>query len=184
MKNEKIKGFFSSRIAKGVIVATSALIIGLAVYLNYRWFYDPTGSIGFGDGNMENSNDGAGDVGGEVESENSYFVSTALDRQQARDEAIDVLMLLADSEEASEEVRAGAREKMAKIAGDIQNEANIETLVKAKGFSECVTVISDDSVSVIVQKEDLKAADTAQILTIVYETTGISPDKVSIINRV
>ena len=29
----------------------------------------------------------------------------------------------------------------------------------------------------------VKAADTAQILTIVYETTGISPDKVSIINK-
>ena len=31
--------------------------------------------------------------------------------------------------------------------------------------------------------EELTAADAAQILTIVYDTTGISPDKVSIINR-
>ena len=76
-----------------------------------------------------------------------------------------------------------AREQIAKIAADIQNEANIETLVKAKGFAECVTVISEDSVSVIVQKDELQAVDTAQILTIVYETTGISPDKVSIINK-
>ena len=183
MKNEKLKSFFSSRWAKGIIVASSALIIGLAVYLNYRWFYDPTSNIGFGGGNMDDTNQGAGDVSGEVEEENSYFVSTALDRQEARDEAIDVLMLLADSAEASEEVKAGAREQIAKIAADIQNEANIETLVKAKGFAECVTVISEDSVSVIVQKDELQAVDTAQILTIVYETTGISPDKVSIINK-
>ncbi|MBQ7355939.1 MAG: SpoIIIAH-like family protein [Clostridia bacterium] len=183
MKNEKLKGFFSSRMAKGIIVASSALIIGLAVYLNYRWFYDPTGSLGFGDNNMDDTNQGAENVGGEVEDENSYFTSTALDRQEARDEAIDVLMLLADNEEASEEVRADAREQIAKIAADIQNEANIETLVKAKGFAECVTVISEGAVSVVVQKDELKAADTAQILTIVYETTGISPDKVSIINK-
>ena len=169
--------------AKGIIVASSALIIGLAVYLNYRWFYDPTGSIGFGDNNMDDQNQGAENVGGEVEGENSYFTSTALDRQEARDEAIDVLMLLAGNEEASEEVRADAREQIARIAADIQNEANIETLVKAKGFSECVTVISEGAVSVVVQKDELKAADTAQILTIVYETTGISPDKVSIINK-
>ena len=182
MKHEKIKSFFSSRVAKGVIVASSALIIGLAVYLNYRWFYDPTGSLGFGDNNMDDQNQGAENVGGEVE-ENSYFTATALDRQEARDEAIDVLMLLAENTEAAEEVRADAREQIAKIAADIQNEANIETLVKAKGFAECVTVISEGAVSVIVQKDELKAADTAQILTIVYETTGISPDKVSIINK-
>jgi stage III sporulation protein AH len=66
---------------------------------------------------------------------------------------------------------------------DIQNEANIESLVKAKGFEECVAVISEDAVSVVVSAENLQAADAAQILTIVYETTGISPDKVSIINR-
>ena len=182
MKHEKIKSFFSSRVAKGVIVASSALIIGLAVYLNYRWFYDPTGSLGFGDNNMDDQNQGTENVGGEVE-ENSYFTATALDRQEARDEAIDVLMLLAENTEAAEEVRADAREQIAKIAADIQNEANIETLVKAKGFAECVTVISEGAVSVIVQKDELKAADTAQILTIVYETTGISPDKVSIINK-
>ena len=184
MKNEKIKRFFSTRWAKGVIVASSALIIGLAVYLNYRWFYDPTLSLGFGNNNMDDTNQGTENVGGEVEEENSYFTSTVLDRQEARDEAIDVLMLLADNEEASEEVRAEAREQISKIALDIQNESNIETLVKAKGFEECVAVISEGAVSVVVQKEELKAADTAQILTIVYETTGISPDKVSIINKI
>lgn len=182
MKNGKIKSFLQGRTVKGVIIASSALIIGLAVYLNYRWFYDPTLSLGFGDNNMEDQNQGAENVGGEVE-EGSYFTVAVLDRQEARDEAIDVLMLLADNEQASEEVRADAREQIARIAQDIQNEANIETLVKAKGFAECVTVISDGAVSVVVQKEDLKAVDTAQILTIVYETTGISPDKVSIINK-
>jgi stage III sporulation protein AH len=184
MKKEKLKSFFSSKGAKGIIIASSALIIGLAVYLNYRWFYDPTGSIGFGDNNMDDTNLGAEGVGGEVDDESSYFTATALDRQEARDEAIDVLMLLAENTEASEAVRAEAREQIAKIAADIQNEANIETLVKAKGFAECVTVISEGAVSVVVQKDELKAADTAQILTIVYETTGISPDKVSIINKV
>ena len=47
-----------------------------------------------------------------------------------------------------------------------------------------MAVISDGAVSVIVSAEALQAAETAQILTIVYETTGISPDKVSIINKV
>jgi hypothetical protein len=39
--NEKIKEFLSTKGAKSAIVASCALLIGLAVYLNYQWFYDP-----------------------------------------------------------------------------------------------------------------------------------------------
>ena len=76
-----------------------------------------------------------------------------------------------------------AAEKISQIAVDIQNEANIESLVKAKGFEECVAVIAEGSVSVVVKAESLQAKDAAQILTIVYETTGIAPENVSIINK-
>ena len=161
MKSEKIKSFFSSRLTRSAIVVCAVLLIGLAVYLNYKWFYDPIGSLGYGDNNMsDNSQDASTDAG--ADEENSYFTSTALNRKEAR---------------------AEASEKISKIAVDIQNEANIESLVKAKGFSECVAVISDDAVSVIVSAESLTAAEAAQILTIVYETTGITPSKISIINK-
>ena len=69
------------------------------------------------------------------------------------------------------------------IAVDIQNENNIETLVKAKGFTECVAIISENSVSVIVGAEELQAAEAAQILAIVYETTGVNPENISIISK-
>lgn len=184
MKNEKIKNFLSSGAAKSIIVASAALLIGLAVYLNYRWFYDPTGSLGYGDNNMDDNYSDTENAGGDAADEqNNYFTSTALDRKEARDEAIDVLKLVTENAEASEEARAAAAAEISQIAVDIQNEANIETLVKAKGFEECVAVISDNSVSVIVSADTLKASQTAQILTIVYETTGISPENVSIITK-
>ena len=184
MKNEKLKKFLTSPAAKSIAVASCALMIGLAVYLNYRWFYDPTSSIGFGDNNMENNYSDSSTAGGNASDvKNDYFTATALDRQEARDEAIDVLKLVCNSDEASEEAKAEATAKISQIAVDIQNEANIESLVKAKGFEECVAVISEGSVSVIVSAESLQASQTAQILTIVYETTGITPDKVSIINK-
>ena len=184
MKNEKIKKFLSSGTAKSIVIASAALLIGLAVYLNYRWFYDPTGSLGYGDSNMDDNYSDTENTGADAgEEEYNYFTSTALDRQEARDEAIDVLKLVTENAEASEEARAAAAAEISQIAVDIQNEANIETLVKAKGFDECVAVISDNSVSVIVSAETLKASQMAQILTVVYETTGISPENVSIINR-
>ncbi len=183
MTNEKIKEFLSTKGAKAAIVASCALLIGLAVYLNYRWFYDPSTALGYGDNNMENnfsdSQTAAGDEAGK-----NYFTATALNREEARDEALDVLKMVAEAAESSEEAKTEATAKISQIAVDIQNEANIESLVKAKGFEECVAVISEGSVSVIVKAESLKAAEAAQILTIVYETTGISPERVSIVNKV
>ena len=166
MKIEKIKKFFETKTARSLVILSAVLLIGLAVYLNYQWFYDPVGSIGYGDNNMENNVSGDASVGGEATGEENYFTSTVLNRQEAREAA-----------------RADAAERISQIAVDIQNEANIETLVKAKGFEECVAVISEGAVSVIVSAESLSASDTAKILSIVYETTGVSPSKVSIINK-
>lgn len=183
MKIEKIKNFFKTKTAKSIVVASAALLVGLAVYLNYRWFYDPVSNIGFGDNNMSDGFSDSAGTSGNANSANDYFSSTALERQQARDEALDVLKMVTESEEADEEAKAQAQAKISKIAVDIQNEANIETLVKAKGFDDCVAIISDNAVSVIVGAESLQVAEAAQILTIVYETTGINPENVSIINK-
>jgi stage III sporulation protein AH len=159
------------------------VMIGLAVYLNYRWFYDPVSSMGYGDNNMDDSYQDSTQTGSDVQDEVDYFTATALDRQESRDEAIDVLKMVAESADASAEAKAEAQSKISKIATDIQNEANIETLVKAKGFEECVAIISDDAVSVIVRADSLKANEAAQILAIVYDTTGIDPENVSIISK-
>ena len=182
MKNEKLQKIFSTKLTKSLAVFLVVILIGAAVYVNYRLFYDPVNSMGYGDGNMENQFGGSTQTGNNAEEEN-YFTATALNRQQSRDEAIDVLKLVSESNESSEEAKAEATAKISQIAVDIQNENNIETLVKAKGFEECVAIISENSVSVIVGAEELQAAEAAQILAIVYDTTGISPENVSIINK-
>jgi len=183
MKSEKAKKFFSSKSMKSTIVIVAVLLIGLAVYLNYRWFYDPIESLGYGDNNMDSNQSDSEPTDSEPTEKDDYFTATALSRTQARDEAIDVLKLVTEDEEASAEAKAEAAAKISKIAVDIQNETNIETLVKAKGFEECVAIIADDAVSVIVKAENLQANEAAQILAIVYETTGINPENISIINK-
>ena len=185
MQNEKLKNFFSSKAARSMVVIVAVLLIGLAVYLNYQWFYDPIGSMGYGDNNMEDSVDSSvnTDANENEGAENNYFTATALSRKQSRDEAIEVLMLVTENEEASEAAKAEAAAQISKIAVDMQNEANIENLVKAKGFEECIAIISDGAVSVIVGAESLQANEAAQIFAIAYETTGISPENISIVTK-
>ena len=91
MKFEKIKSFFKTRTAKSIVVASAALLIGLAIYLNYQWFYDPAGSLGYGDNNMDDNSSNNSSASNDSAGEQDYFTSTALDRQEARDEALDVI---------------------------------------------------------------------------------------------
>ncbi|MBR2296973.1 MAG: SpoIIIAH-like family protein, partial [Clostridia bacterium] len=66
---------------------------------------------------------------------------------------------------------------------DIDSESKIETLVRAKGFEECIAVISDDTATVIVKTDGLVASEVAQINEIVYEQSGILPTGLKIIEK-
>jgi stage III sporulation protein AH len=65
----------------------------------------------------------------------------------------------------------------------MENETNIETLIVAKGFEECVAVISGDSASVVVRSDGLAAAQISQINEIVFQQSGILPVNITIIER-
>lgn len=106
-----------------------------------------------------------------------------LSRTQARDEAIEVLNGVINSESAVAEVKNEAQAEINKIAKDVENEANIETLVKSKGFEACVAVISGDSANIIVKSDGITPAQISQISEIVYEQAGIIPANLKIIEN-
>lgn len=112
-----------------------------------------------------------------------YFASISVQRKQARDEAIEVLASVAESDSALEEAKQAALTDMNKLAMQIEQEANIESLIQSRGFAQCVAVISDDKCSVIVETAGLMPGEVAQISEIVYEQAGIVPDNLNIIER-
>ena len=72
---------------------------------------------------------------------------------------------------------------MTAIVSEMTKEANAEALIKAKGFEDCIVVISDASANVIVKSSGLSEAEVAQILDAVYTETGVTPDKIKIIEK-
>ena len=70
------------------------------------------------------------------------------------------------------------------IATEIEKEANIETLLKSKGFSACVALLNGDNATIIVSNADgsteLSATQLAQINTVVYEQAKILPTSINI----
>ncbi len=115
------------------------------------------------------------------ESKDNAFAQMTLSRKKARDEALEVLTGVAQSSTAIDSMKQEALGELQQIAVDIENEANIESLVMAKGFEECVAVVNGDTASVIVKTEGLLDTEVAQISEIVYEQAGIHPDNLNII---
>ena len=112
-----------------------------------------------------------------------YFASISLERRKARDEAIEVLRTVTDSGTATGEAKTEAAAAIEQIARGMESEANIESLLRAKGYQQCAAVIRDEGCSVIVQSDGLMQSDVARICEIVWEQAGIEPENLKIIER-
>ena len=121
------------------------------------------------------------DASNEKTDAEDVFAQMSLERQQARDEAMEVLNAVAESDTAVDAMKEEAMNEIQQIAKDIECEANIESLVKAKGFEECVAVVSGETAQVIVKTEGLMENEVAQISEIVYEQANVVPDNLKII---
>ncbi len=173
---------------RNLAIVLSVLVIGASVYVNWALYGKgddtPTGGqtnvSGTADGTGGGSGAGAADAGN---TENDYFSAAVIERESARDEALEVLQGVVDDSTALESAKEQALKDIATIAKVIENESNIETLVKAKGFEDCVAVINGEKASVIVKSEGLQPNHLSQILEIVYLQAGILPENVTIMEK-
>lgn len=186
---------------RNVVVAAIMLFVCAAVYLN--WSYsreidegsesaggkllgeaalvgsssdDPLLSDGTGD-DAEQTQDGA------AQEQTGYFSSARLNRQQARDSALSLLQEAAADEAADQTVKDEANASIQTLAAYTLSEAQIENLVTAKGYADCVCFIGDSSASVVVAAVEggLTDTDTARIMEIVKEETGLNASQIKII---
>ncbi len=189
-----IGDFFKKMGKRNLIIAGAVIMIGLAVYVNWIFFagdnkddsfnYDQSAGMNTNYGTTLGTGSSTGNQNSTSADANSYFSSVQVSRQKARDEALEVLNSVVDNDNATDQVKAEAVAEIRQIASEMENEAKIESLIKTKGYAQCVAVISGENVSIVVQHEgELSAAALAQINAIVYEQTGISPAGISIITR-
>ena len=113
----------------------------------------------------------------------NYFAVSVVNRQRARDQELELLSVIIENSESLPDVKTKALNDMAAIAFDIEHEINIEILIKAKGFDDCVAVVSGENANIIVKTDGLMPNEIAQIKEIVYEQAGILPQNTKIIEK-
>ena len=186
---------------RNVVVVAVIVFVCIAAYLN--WIYSAGDNYSdeyeqYESGKMlgeatlvdnDISDDAAEEVSGDKDAEaietitdNTYFSDARLSRQKARDSALSILNDSTAAEDMSEQAKQEVSAQIEMIATNALKESNIESLIKAKGYEDCVAFISEDGISIVVAAPEggLNQADAAKITDIVLSETGIS-DKIKII---
>ena len=112
----------------------------------------------------------------------SYFDTARLSRQQSRDNALSLLREAADQENVEQTVLEDANRAIQTLAGYTMLEGQIENLVVAKGYADCVAFMGENSVSVVVSaaEDGLQMEDVAKITDIVLNETDYTADQIKI----
>ena len=182
---------------RNAVVLAIVLFVGVAEYLNWSYNNQLTGEGSGTDGSdgkvlgqttlvngVDEEQDGETAEGQtEEETGSGYFASARLNRQQARDSALELLQEAAADEKADQKVVDEANASIQTMADDTLSEAQVENLVTAKGYGDCVCFIGEDGVNLVVSSTDqgLSETDIAKIVEIVREETGLSADQIKII---
>ena len=121
--------------------------------------------------NLGDSVQVGGTQGGSENTITDYFAAVRLSRQEARDSAVTLLqeaMAYGDAEQV-----AATNAQLEQIIQTALTEAQIESLVIAKGYTDCVAYMSENGISVAVAAPEggLQAADVAVIADIVLSQT-------------
>lgn len=119
-----------------------------------------------------------------VSSMEDSFASIRLSRQQSRESAIELLQETISYASDEQTAEAGtAKMQLEQMVQSALMEAQIESMVIAKGYADCVVYFSEDLVSVAVAapQEGLKDADVAVLADLVTSQTDYDVSSIRII---
>lgn len=110
-----------------------------------------------------------------------YFAAVRLSRQQARDSAVTLIQEAMSYSETGPTEQTN--EQLEQIVQTALCEAQIESLVIAKGYAECVAYISDNGISVAVATPEggLQETDVAVIADIILSQSDFTMEQIRVV---
>lgn len=165
---------------KQIVLAALVLCLSLAVYLN--WVYAGN-DVELPVTNVVESDKNYGDsqyVNLDEDTE-AFFAEAKISRQKTRDEAVQTLKNLIESESVTAEQRTELALQTSAMATAIEKEGKIENLIKAKGFDDCMVYYDTQRVDVIVKTNGLLTNEVAQMKDIIVKEVSVPAENIAII---
>lgn len=170
---------------KIITISVVAVCICAAVYLNWAYNRQMNADETMAAAELSGAK-AAEEQAVETSAENyisDYFAEARLTRQESRDEALSLLQAATTSENATQETIDAAVNSIAAMAASSMRETQIENLLLAKSFAECVAYISGDGVTLAVPApaEGLTAEEVARITDAVTAETDFGVSQIKVI---
>ena len=173
---------------KHIISAALVLALGAAVYVNWQFGAEgqrksakELGAASYVNATVGATADEAVSAAALSDEQRGYFAAERTKRQKAQDRVIEGANETLNSENVPEDKQTEAQKSVVQTLKNFTVQDSIESIIKAKGFSECLCYISDMGVTVIVPSSELN--DTAALLIddAVTSHYQVSYDKISIV---
>ena len=175
---------------KNLVAAAVLVTVCTGIYVN--WLYteqstakDLTDTLGaakvMSDDTLLLTGDEVVLTDAEVNTSTDYFAAVRLSRQQARDSAVNLLQdVSVNSDQTKAEESAAELEDIVQTA---LTEAQIESLIIAKGYADCVAYMSSEGISVAVSAPEggLQQTDVAVIADIVMSQSEYTLDEIRVV---
>lgn len=174
---------------RNATIAAVLVLVCAGIYLN--WLYgssaeDFTKTLDadkvLGESTLVLGTDGSENIAAvdNVQTTDEYFARMRLSRQTARDEAVQLLqetIAYAEGGDTNESSTA-----LSGIIADALSESQIESMVIAKGYADCVAYITDDTISLAVAapEDGLNESDVSLLADIIMAQTDYSLSQIRI----
>lgn len=117
-------------------------------------------------------------------SENDYyFITSKLDRNTMYSETLETYQEMYNNANATAEQKQEALKKINSINNTKNAIMIAENLIIAKGFKNVVIFANEGSISVVIQADELKPEEVAQIQNIVSRELNVSAETIHISNK-
>lgn len=109
-----------------------------------------------------------------------YAAQVKLNREQVRSKNREVLQAIIDNDSLDEAQKQEAVNEMIQLTDIAEKEANAEMMLEAKGFTNAVVSIGEDSCDVVLNMGEVTDARRAQVEDIVKRKTGVAAENIVI----
>lgn len=175
---------------KHVVLASLVLALGAAVYINWQMSASPDnmkskelGKATYVNSNISATVDEANNtlVTSLTKEQQNYFSNARLNRDKTADEVKNIALEALALSESDEDTKELALAQLAELEETLMNQVTVENTLIAKGFSDCVCSVSDNSVTVIVPEGEMTDNSSLIIKDAVSDVCDITFDSISVI---
>lgn len=112
-----------------------------------------------------------------------FFEQARLKREKAHDETVDTIQKTLKGSALSAEEKKAYTDQMAAALEDLNAENEIETLIRAKGFADCLCFLQAGraDLTVMTAGEPLTAAQVAQIRDVVLSKSSVTAQNITVV---